>query len=727
LTVPRSTLLTALFVLATMLPSTASALIRRVPDQYDTIQLAIDDAREGDIILVAPGNYPEQLALSRSLYLISEEPGGAIIDADQQDAITVSFVEMFQVVGFVIHNCRTALLTEESSGALIDTEISGCMPQLDMEDVVTFNGEVHATVSGVSITDTEATDPTLGQLGMYVSGDALIRGTVIGESGAAGIELHGAGGAIVGTAIEGSGGDAVVAAADHLLLANLIIENADGNGITVTGADDVLLLDNTIEDVEFGLEFSSSPGTIDQAVVWQNTIVDAEQAGIVALADIGYLQVGHSEVRDGGSRGIWLQDPDMAALLHGNRVTGNEVLGINVGIAADGFLESSDIVIRRNVIADNQTVGIQVQDSDARIVNNTLVNNGDWGLYHATSFETPSFWLDVRNNIVTGHQGSLGGNDGYGVYTDYAPDPCNIEYTLLYDNDVDWDEANGSPCTGGEGTVLDDPLFTDAGAGDYSLLPGSPAIDAGDPDAAYQDEDGSANDLGASGGPGEEALPDNEAPTFTFEALDEVYEGQCLTVSVPDGADPEGLPLFIEWTITGSSNGTWDAFGRSVRLCGEDDGEFSWTATGTDPFGASATADGSLLVVNLPPGITSTMPTTATAGVEYLYQLEVFDPSEFDTYSYEIEIGPEEMVVDEFGSVTWLPTNEDVGRVTVKIVVRDDDGGESTQIEDIEVAYGGPVGDDDDDCSCSLDRRGAPLGWAGLLLLVATLLVRRRV
>jgi len=68
-----------------------------------------------------------------------------------------------------------------------------------------------------------------------------------------------------------------------------------------------------------------------------------------------------------------------------------------------------------------------------------------------------------------------------------------------------------------------------------------------------------------------------------------------------------------------------------------------------------------------------------------------------------------------------------VGRETVKIVVRDDDGGESTQIEDIEVANGGPVGDDDDDCSCSLDRRGAPLGWAGLLLLVATLLVRRRV
>ncbi len=723
---PRPIAIASLLILVAALPSPASALIRTVPGQYETIQLAIDDAREGDIILVAPGNYPEQLTITRSLYLISEEPGGAVIDADQQDAITVSYVEMFQVVGFVIHNCRTALLTEESSGALIDTEISGCMPVLDMEDVVTFNGDVHATVSGVSITDTEASDPTLGQLGLYVGGDALIREALVGDSGGAAIELHGVSGAIVDTAIEGSGGDAIVAAADHLLLANLVIEDADGTGITIAGADDVLLLDNIIEDVEFGLEFSSSPGTVDQAVVWQNTIIDSEQAGIVALADIGYLRIGHTEVRDGGSRGIWLQDPDMAALIHDSRVTGNEVLGINVGIAADGFLDSSDITIRRNVIADNLTVGIQVQDSDARIVNNTLVNNGDWGLYHATSFGTPSFWLDVRNNIIAGHEGSLGGNDGYAVFTDYAPTPCNIEYTLLYGNDVDWDEVNGSPCTDGLGTLDDDPLFSDPDNGDYGLLAGSPAIDAGDPDEAYLDGDGSTNDLGATGGPTEAGLPDNEAPSFTFEALDDVYEGAsgCLTVAVPDDVDPEGYPVFVEWTITGSSNGTWDAYGKAVRLCGEDDGEFTWTATATDPFGASATADGSLLVVNLPPGITSIMPTTASAGVEYSYQLEVFDPSVFDTFEYEIEIGPEDMSVDSFGSVSWLPTNEDVGRVTVKIVVRDDDGGESTQIEDIEVSYGGPVGDDDD-CSCSLDRRRPPLGWAWLAVLAAALLRRR--
>lgn len=714
-----------LLLLLSSTPWSASALIRRVPDQYETIQLAIDDSRNGDIILVAPGNYPEQLTISRSIYLVSEEPGGAVIDADHQDAITVNNVVMFQVVGFVIHNCRTAVLAIESSGAVIDTEISGCMPVLDQEDVITFNGDVDATVSGVSISGTEATDPTLGQVGMYISGQGLIRDTTVGDSGAAGIELHGASGAVVDTVIEGSGGDAVVAAADDLLLARLGIEDADGTGILVLGGERVLVLDNTLEDVEFGVEFSSSPGTISEAIVWNNSIVDAEQAGVVALADLTSLQVGHSEILNGGSRGLWLQDPDMTALIHDTTIAGNEVLGISIGIAADGFLESSDITIRRNVIADNLTVGIQAQDSDALIANNTLVNNGDWGIYHATSFETPTFWLDVRNNIVAGHQGSLGGNEGYGIYADYAPNPCNIEYELLWDNDVDWDTVNGDPCSGGAGLLYDDPLFADAGSGDYSLLPGSPAIDAGDPDPSYEDADGSPNDLGATGGPEEATLADDEAPSFTFEAQEDIHEGECQEVRLPDGADPEGYPLFVEWEITGSSNGTWDAYGPIVRLCGEDDGEFSWTATGTDPFGNSASADGTLTVLNRDPGITSTVPTTATAGVDYLYQIEVSDPGEFDTFEYDIEIGPEAMEVDAFGSVTWTPTNDDVGRVTVKFVVRDDDGGMSQQIEDIEVSYGGPTGDDDD-CSCDQEGRREPLSWGWMGLLALALLRRWR-
>ncbi|MEZ4239088.1 MAG: hypothetical protein R3F59_23635 [Myxococcota bacterium] len=53
----------------------------------------------------------------------------------------------------------------------------------------------------------------------------------------------------------------------------------------------------------------------------------------------------------------------------------------------------------------------------------------------------------------------------------------------------------------GTGTLDADPLFTDALADDLTLGAGSPCLDAGDPDPAANDRDGSRNDVGAFGGP----------------------------------------------------------------------------------------------------------------------------------------------------------------------------------------------------------------------------------
>lgn len=48
-----------------------------------------------------------------------------------------------------------------------------------------------------------------------------------------------------------------------------------------------------------------------------------------------------------------------------------------------------------------------------------------------------------------------------------------------------------------EGNINEDPLFVDPFNNDYNLHPASPCIDAGDPDPAYNDPDGTRNDMGA--------------------------------------------------------------------------------------------------------------------------------------------------------------------------------------------------------------------------------------
>ena len=52
-----------------------------------------------------------------------------------------------------------------------------------------------------------------------------------------------------------------------------------------------------------------------------------------------------------------------------------------------------------------------------------------------------------------------------------------------------------------DGNLDTNPLFSNPGT-DWSLQSGSPAIDAGNPNAFYNDSDGSQNDMGYTGGSG---------------------------------------------------------------------------------------------------------------------------------------------------------------------------------------------------------------------------------
>ena len=709
---------TILAVLATAIPAlTAHAIIRKVPDQYPTIQEALDDALEGDIVLVGAGNYAESLLVQRSVYLISEEIGGAVIDAGGEDAIRAEHLDggMIQVIGFSIHGCRAGVVVTESSGAVVDTSISGCMPVDEYEDLIAFNGSGDATVARVDLSANETFDPaTIGLIGMYVDGYSLVLDSSITASNSAGMTLRGLAAAATGNLLENTNGDAITVSAETSIVRGNTVDNSDGTGIVVPDGTAVYILENDIIDAEFGIEFYTEGGSIAGAWVYDNSILQSYQAGVAVMSDVGDLWMGHNEVRDGGSRGIWLQDPDLAAVVHDNVVSGNEVLGISVGMAAEGFIEQSEVILERNLIYGNLSQGVTIQDSDAVLVNNTIVDNGDYGIYHATTAEEPSFLPTFKNNIVTGHAET-------GVWTDYAA--CDLTYSLLYDNAV-----HADVCTGADGIVLDeDPLFVDAANGDYTLQVGSPAMDTGDPDPMYDDADGSANDMGAFGGPEEDPLPADEAPELSFAEEDDLLEGECRTIAIPEGADPEGLPLFVEWDLAGGSNGTWAAYGPSIRLCGEDDGVFTWTATITDPAGNSAEADGSMTVINLAPGITSIMPIDATVGVDWLYQIELFDPGYFDTHSYTLEGAPDGMSADEFGVVSWTPSAEQVGDHVVKFIVHDDDGGESFQIDTITVTAGASTGDPEDEggCECAQGTRVSPSTLTALALL-ALVAVRRR-
>jgi hypothetical protein len=92
----------------------ALANILRVPDEYNTIQSAVDAAVSGDVIRVGPGTYPERVTISKSAIRLEADPvHSAVLDgstfAVPGAAISVrgtleNHVTQVAVVGFRIEN-----------------------------------------------------------------------------------------------------------------------------------------------------------------------------------------------------------------------------------------------------------------------------------------------------------------------------------------------------------------------------------------------------------------------------------------------------------------------------------------------------------------------------------------------------------------------------------------------------------------------------------------------
>ena len=150
--------------------------------------------------------------------------------------------------------------------------------------------------------------------------------------------------------------------------------------------------------------------------------------------------------------------------------------------------------IRNCLIYDNGTSGIHCQwRCDPMIVNNTIYGNNYYGVYCQWN-SSPV----IMNNIIA--QSNL-----YGINCEFSSIPT-ISYNDVWNNhlneEVDSLRINYYDCVAGLGDISSSPMFIDADNGNFHLTsPDSPCINAGNPNAAYNDIDGSRNDMGGFGGP----------------------------------------------------------------------------------------------------------------------------------------------------------------------------------------------------------------------------------
>ncbi len=255
--------------------------------------------------------------------------------------------------------------------------------------------------------------------------------------------------------------------------------------LTVINADGVTIRDLTVAyaagEVHGGIYCANSAVTIERCTIHGSSAVFG---GGVFLdecsATLRDCRIeGNTAEKDGGGLYLW----QSRVLIDNCVITGNS--------AEEGgglFCWYSAPRIVRTVIAKNSATvggGIVCDEAFPIIVNCTIADNsstqGKTGRLHCIEGVPTLSVPRIMSSIIWGNGKAISG-------------ASRVEIEFCDTDDASYAGTNGN--------ISKDPLFADAVDGDYTLDPESPCVDFGNPDPAYDDEDGTRCDMGAFGGAG---------------------------------------------------------------------------------------------------------------------------------------------------------------------------------------------------------------------------------
>ena len=280
--------------------------------------------------------------------------------------------------------------------------------------------------------------------------------------------------------------------------------------------------DLTLTNVEFSDSWFDSGYYMYGAAVYNyNGSIEAEGLSIVDnVFDASNYQ--YSDV----SYGLWYQSSSgSSATLTNSLVQGNEIwaaddVGALFHMSSAGTLDITNTLITDNTSGTYQSVSsnagygaFYISNSDVTVTNSDITNNTWDGfdyLYGVLGYRSYNGNLTVLNTNVVGNVDTDGVAYAGLIYSAYRNEDGYGEFSWTYSNhygnwdswsySYDWyDGGSDGDFTAFDGVLTEDPLYTDAANGDYTLDTGSPAIDAGTADLL--DTDGTTSDIGAYGGP----------------------------------------------------------------------------------------------------------------------------------------------------------------------------------------------------------------------------------
>lgn len=396
--------LCSLFMIAAA--QSALAATRYVPRDHETIQAAIDASNPGDLILVAPGRYRENIRLKPGMVLRSDgddalgmvglkraeattidggteanQPGIVMAEGSVFDGFTVTQVGVYNEATWKMHFDSQGEALGDEEGAV---QAEGTNPAIRIQGatctvsycIVRHNGDVGISIQGQEKTKTAPliTNNWIyrnmgGGIGVAEGAEPIIRANICKENLRAGIGCRQANPFIMNNVCFQNirAGIGCREGAQPLIRGNRCYQNRRaGIGIRMEGTAPVVEANACYENgmAGIGCRDGASP------ILRSNNCHNNKMAGIGCRDGAKPLIVGN-ECRENEMAGIGVQ-AKATAIIHGNTCLDNKLVAI-------GVTEGSSATITENVLArtGGQPPLLAIKDhSTAWIRDNRLSGGG---------------------------------------------------------------------------------------------------------------------------------------------------------------------------------------------------------------------------------------------------------------------------------------------------------------------------------------------------------------
>jgi len=451
-----------------------------VPDDYPTIQQAIDNASDGDTINVRKGTYNEHIVVNKQLKITGEHDALAIIDGDWEEnffegvdqcmdyraghsygyvdgMLAQSFIpklSMLSMVELRLYkkgspfglniSIRSTLSGEDLTSVFVDaSEISsyGHWLKFDFPDIEVTPGETYYTVwNSESIDKNNNIRWSIADNNRYTLGCGWFTNDTSGEweiwnpPTYPGLDFcfktHGSGNAVLPVDKHNIQVDA-----DYVEISGFTISNCGigFSGLRLNG-NSCNVNDNVFTNCGGGVELWFTHDNIVENNIMHNNhwgiyMHESRNCSIIGnsfVNNVFGLQLGQSAdieisdniVEDNRLQGM-LNIKNNNVNIHSNSISFNSDFGLEV-------FSSYHNIIKQNNISNNTEQGLSLHKSTYNIIsNNNLSNNGDEGI---------GFWYHSDNNLI--EDNDIKFSDNQGIDIKYS-DNNVISQNYIHDNKDD--------------------------------------------------------------------------------------------------------------------------------------------------------------------------------------------------------------------------------------------------------------------------------------------------